>query len=59
MDSMEGYVSGAAINAFEIRFKWFTSTDELDESKEKGNELRLESLSLFKYYVSESTTSLA
>ena len=47
MDSMEGYVSGAAINAFEIRFKWFTSTDELNESKEEGSELRLESLSLF------------
>ena len=48
MDSMEGYVSGAAINSFEVRFKWFTSSsDKFNGSKESGNELRLESLNVF------------
>ena len=46
MDSMAGYISGAAINSFEVRFKWFTSSDKFNGSREGHSELRLESLSL-------------
>lgn len=46
MDPIAGYVSGAAINSFEARFKWFSSSDKFNGSREGGSELRLESLSL-------------
>ena len=39
LDAPQGYVSGAAINIFDARFKWFVDND--------SNNLRLESLSLF------------
>jgi len=44
MDSMQGYVPGAAINAFEVQFKWFIGSDDKVESNSSRESLRLESL---------------
>ena len=51
MDSVQGYISGAAINSFEIRLKWFadtnTNTDaDLNTADSSAGKLRLESLSI-------------
>jgi hypothetical protein len=40
LDSPQGYVDGAAINIFDVRFKWFANNDF-------GDNFKLESLSLF------------
>jgi hypothetical protein len=47
MDPMRGYVSGAAINSFEARFKWFSDSDNgRSENSSRAGKLSLESLSV-------------
>ncbi len=46
MDSVQGYVPGAAINSFEARLKWFIDSDNGSESNSSRGELRLESLTI-------------
>jgi hypothetical protein len=56
MDSVQGYVPGAAINSFEAKFKWFIDSDNgsgsnslepnSSESNNSRGKLRLESLTI-------------
>ena len=51
MDSAQGYISGAAINSFETRLKWFTDANtnidtDLNTGNSRAGTLRLESLSI-------------
>ena len=45
LDAPQGYVNGAAINAFEAHIKWFVNNDPVANGS--VNKARLESLSLF------------
>lgn len=48
LDAPQGYVDGAAINVFDVRFKWFANNDSSNNpSNNLSNNFRLESLSLF------------
>ncbi len=47
MDSVQGYMPGAAINSFDVQLKWFAdSAAGLDENNSGEGKLRLESLGL-------------
>ena len=46
MDSVQGYVPGAAINSFEAKLKWFIDSDNGLASNNSRGKLRLESLTI-------------